>query len=66
MRHFLLLAFKQRLLLRQLGDALAFERAVVAGVLVEAFLLDMDNLIHHRIEEVAVVRDQDQRAFVAF
>ena len=66
MRHTLLLAFVHGLLLREAGRTLDFKRAVVAGVLEHGLLFDMDNFIHHRIEEVAVVGDQNQRALIAF
>ena len=65
MRYAFLLAFIHRLLLRQTGGALYFKRTVVAGVLEHALLFDMNNFINDRIEEVAVVRDQDQRALIA-
>ena len=65
MRYAFLLAFIHRLLLRQTGGALYFKRTVVAGVLEHALLFDMNNFIDDRIEEVAVVRDQDQRALIA-
>ncbi|MNS55943.1 hypothetical protein D3C72_887900 [compost metagenome] len=66
MRHFLLLVQVQRLLLGQLGRTLTFERGVVAGVFVDGFLFDMQNFIDDRIQEVAVMRNQHQRARVAF
>ena len=65
MRYAFLLAFVHRLLLRQTGGALYFKRTVDAGVLEHALLFDMNNFIDDRIEEVAVVRDQDQRALIA-
>ncbi len=55
MRHALLLAFVHCLLLSETGGALHFKRAVVAGVLEHRFLFDMNNFVHHRVEEVAVV-----------
>ncbi len=59
-RHALLLAFVHRLLLGQARRALALERAVVAGIFEHRLLFDMNDFIHHRIEEVAVVGDQNQ------
>ncbi len=66
MRHALLLAFVHCLLLCEAGRTLDFKRAVVTGVLEHRLLFDMNNFIHHRIEEVAVVGDQNQRALIAF
>ena len=66
MRHALLLALVHRLLLRKAGRTLDFKRAVVAGVLEHGLLFDMNNFIHHRIEEVPVVGNQNQRALIAF
>ncbi len=65
-RHFALLLLKLRLLLGKPGGALLLERAVVAGIFIQALLLDMQDFVHNRIEKVAVVGDQDQRAAVAF
>ncbi|MNC18214.1 hypothetical protein D3C75_661110 [compost metagenome] len=64
--HALLLAFVHRLLLGETHRALAFERAVVAGIFEHRFLFDMNDFVYHRIEEVAVVRDQNQRTLIAF
>ncbi|MNV37308.1 hypothetical protein D3C71_1288230 [compost metagenome] len=66
MGHTLLLAFVHRLLLGQARGALALERTVVAGVFEHRLLFDMNDFIHYRIEEVAVMGDQDQRALIAF
>ena len=66
MRHALLLAFVHCLLLCEAGCTLDFKRAVVAGVLEHGLLFDMNNFIYHRIEEVAIVGDQNQRALIAF
>ena len=65
MRHALLLAFIHRLLLGQTRGTLNFKRAVVAGVLEHRLLFDMNDFIHHRIEEITVVRDQNQSALIA-
>ena len=64
MRNALLLAFVHRLLLRETGSALHFERAVVTGVLKHRLLFDMDNFVDDRIEKIAIVGDQDQRPCV--
>ena len=65
MRHALLLAFVHGLLLGKTRRALALEGAVVAGVLEHRLLFDMNDFIHHRVEEVAVVGDQNQSALIA-
>ncbi len=65
MRHPLLLAFVHRLLLGESHRALALKRAVVAGVFEHRLLFDMNNFVYHRVEEITVVRDQDQRALIA-
>ena len=66
MGDFLLLALKQRLLLRQFRRPLALEGGVVASVFVQRLLLDMQDFIDNRVEEIAVMGDQHQRAGVAF
>ena len=65
MRDTLLLAFVHRLLLSETGGALHFKRTVVAGVLRHRLLFDVDNFVDDRIEEIAIVGDQDQRPRVA-
>ena len=65
MRDTLLLAFVHRLLLSEPGGALHFKRTVVAGVLKHRLLFDVDNFVDDRIEEIAIVGDQDQRPRVA-
>ncbi len=65
MRHTLLLTLIHRLLLRQARGALNFKRAVVAGVLEQSLLFDMDNFIHYRVKKVAIVGDQNQGARIA-
>ena len=65
MRHALLLAFVHGLLLGETRRALALEGAVVAGVLEHGLLFDMNDFIHHRVKEVAVVGDQNQSALIA-
>ena len=45
--------------------ALALKRAVVAGVLEQSLLFDMDNFIHYRVKKVAIVGDQNQGARIA-
>ncbi len=64
-RHALLLAFVHGLLLGKTRRALALEGAVVAGVLEHRLLFDMNDFIHHRVEEVAVVGDENQSALIA-
>ena len=65
MRHALLLAFIHRLLLGKARRALALKGAVVAGVLEHGLLFDMNDFIHHRVEEVAVMGDENQSALIA-
>ena len=60
-----LLTLVQRLLLRELRRALLFERRVVAGVELRRALLDVHDAVHAAIEELAIVRDHQQRARVA-
>ena len=47
------------------GCALALEARVVAGVALELLRVDVHDDVHDAVEEVAVVRDDDQRAGVA-
>ena len=54
------------LLLGQTLDAGALEGGITAPVLGELLLFDVDDLLDHRIEEVAVVGNQQQGARVAF
>ena len=65
MRALALLLFKHRLLHRQLGGALALEIRIAASVELEHAGFDMDDMGDHRVEKIAVVRDQQQRAWVA-
>src|SRR5438067_939164 len=58
----LLLFFELRLLVRKALGALRLERRVVARVRVEAPILDMHDLLDDRVQELAVVRDDDRRA----
>ncbi len=62
----LLLAFVHRLLLGETRGTLAFKRAVVAGVLEHRLLLDMNDFIDYRIEEIPVMGNQNQCALIAF
>ncbi len=55
-----------RLLLCQLGRALALEQEIVAGVFFDGLLFDMQDLVDDGIEEIAVMRDQQQHTRVAF
>ena len=49
----------------QLGGALPFERRIVARIALELALVDMDDDVGQPVEEVAVVRDHQQRTRVA-
>jgi hypothetical protein len=60
-----LLLREGRLLQRELRGALALERRVVAGVGPKLVAVDVHDRLRDRVEEVAVVRDQEQRARVA-
>jgi hypothetical protein len=60
-----LLLRERRLLQREVRGALALERRVVAGVGLELVAVDVNDRLRDRVEEVAVVRDQEQRARVA-
>ncbi len=53
------------LLLRQTLGAGAFERRVAAAIEGQLALLQMDDVVDHRVEKVAVVGDQQQRAGIA-
>ena len=48
--------------LSALKQELLFERGVVTAVRVRRAVLEVDDAIHHAIEELAIVRDQQQRA----
>ena len=63
--HLPLLLLVHGLLLGQLLGALQLEVGVAAGVFVELAVLDVDDAVDDRIEEVAVVRNQHQRALIA-
>ena len=63
--HLPLLLLVHGLLLGQVLGPLQFEVGVAAAVFVELAVLDMDDAIHHGIEEVAVVRNEHQRALIA-
>src|SRR6185369_10192083 len=57
-----LLLRESRLLQREVRGALALERRIVAGVGPELVAVDVNDRLRDRVEEVAVVRDQEQRA----
>ena len=57
-----LLARVEGRLLRQLGGALLLERGVIAAVGARPAVLDVHHPVDHAIEELPVVRDQEQRA----
>ncbi|MOA28192.1 hypothetical protein D3C78_1491180 [compost metagenome] len=63
-RDLALLLLVVALLLGQLFRAHHLELAVVAGVEGELLLRHVDDVRHHAVEEVAVVRDHDQGALV--
>ena len=54
-----------RLLQRELHRALALELRVVARVRLELLRVDVDDRVDDAVEEVAVVRDEEQRARIA-
>ncbi|MNQ40609.1 hypothetical protein D3C85_542680 [compost metagenome] len=49
----------------QLRGALAFKGRIVARIALELALVDVDDDVDHAVQEVAVVRDDDQRAGIA-
>ena len=59
-----LLLVEHRLLLQQALAALALEVGIAAGVEVELLLLDVGDVGDAGVEELAVVRDQEQRAAI--
>jgi hypothetical protein len=59
-----LLPFVERGLLRELRRALLFEIAVIAGVERRLAVLEMDDAVGNPIQEVAIVRDHQQRALI--
>ena len=61
----LLLLLECLLLAGELLGALAFEGRIVAAVQAERAALEGDDAVAHVVEEIAVVRDQDQRAGIA-
>ncbi len=63
-RDLALLLVEERLLRRQPGRALHFEGAVVARVEGQPRLVEVRHVRHGRVEEVTVVRNQEQRAAV--
>ena len=63
--HLPLLLLIHGLLLGELFGALQLEVGVAAAVFVELAVLDVDDAVHHGVEEVPVVGDQHQRALVA-
>src|SRR5690606_6915371 len=65
MRDALLLFIEGDLLLDQSFGALALEGGVVAAVAKKRLVLDVDDLLAGVVDEVAVVRDQYQRAAIA-
>ncbi len=64
-RDLLLLLGVARLLQRQLQRALLLELRVVAAVGLQLLRVDVDDAVDDAVEEVAIVRDQQQRARVA-
>ena len=59
-----LLSRIERLLLCQLGRALPFKLAVVAGIEMNALVLDVRNPCAHTVEKVPVMRNDQQYARV--
>ena len=64
-RDALLLPFVEGLVLGETLGAHALKAAVVCGVLVELLILNMDDVIHSVIQELAVMRDDHERSAVA-
>ena len=48
------------------GRALALEARVVARITLEPLRVDVDDHVHHAVQEIAVVRDDEKRPGVAF
>ena len=61
-RDLALLLLVQRALLRELRGARLLERAVVAAIDRRLLVLDVDDAVDDAVEELAIVRDQQQRA----
>src|SRR5690606_18669512 len=59
-----LLALVHRLLLRELRRALLFERRVIARVDLRLTVLEVHDAAHGTIEELAIVRNHEQRALI--
>src|SRR5690625_3178367 len=64
-RNTLLLFLIGGLLLRQLLRTLAFVGRVVSRITVELMVFDGDHPLHHRVEKIPVVRNDDQSSRVA-
>jgi len=60
------LLFHRALRQDHLRCALALEAGIVAGVAFQLALVDMDDHVDHFVEEIAIMRDDQQRAGVAF
>ena len=58
-RHLPLLLVVSGLLQSQLLGALALELRIVAGIRGELARIDVDDRVHHAVEKVAIVRDQE-------
>ena len=65
MRDVALLARERRALRGELCGALALELRIVARVELELLRVEVHDRLHHGVEEVAVVGDQQQRARIA-
>ena len=66
MRDLLLLLGEGRGLQRKLRRPRAFERRIITGVLVELLVIQMHHNFHDVVEKIPVVRNEQQRARVAF
>ena len=64
-RDLALLLLEHRLLHRELGRALHLERGVIAGIQREPAGADVRDVGYAGIEEIAIVRDEDQGAAIA-
>ena len=61
-RHLALLARGHRRRLLDAGGVLALEIGVIAGPVRELAVLEIHDAVHDVVEELAIVRDQQQRA----
>ena len=65
MSDFALLLVVSSLLQGQAGRALLLEGGVVAAIKSDPALVDMDDMIDHVIQDITVVRNQQQRSWIS-